>query len=343
MGKKIKKHIRIVDDTLRDGSNTIRHQFTPEQMARVAEGLDKANIEVIQVGHGEGLAGSAIQYGFSAATDQEYLEAVSSVIKRAKLSIIIVPGLATKKDIELSSKYGAKVARICTHGTEADLSEQHIGLAKEKGMEAIGMLMMVHLVSPEKLLEQAKLMEGYGADVIYLSDSAGALTPFDVKKRFTVLREGLKPETQLGLHPHHSMGQSICNSLMAIECGATMIDGTCCGMGGGAGNAPTEVLAVILEKMGYDTGISLYAIQDVAEDIVRPIMPGPVTITRTSLMSGYAGVPARFLHQCNEQAERFGVEARDVMMELGRRKIVGGQEDMIIKVAHELAEKKKLG
>lgn len=330
-------HVRIMDTTLRDGSHAVAHQFTPEQVAAVASGLDAAGVEVIEVSHGDGLGGSSIQYGPSAYPEAELLKAASGAIKRGKLAVLHLPGIGIKDDLEMAASCGAQVARICTHVTEADICQQHIGVARKLGMEAVAFLMMAHMVSPQKLVEQAKLMESYGADAVYVTDSAGAMTPNEVKERVAAVRAAIN--CAIGHHAHNNLGLSVANSLAAIEAGATCIDGSTCGLGAGAGNTPTEVLVAALDKLGYETGIDVYKIMDVAEDVVRPIMRRPQVIDRSSLSLGYFGVYSSFLLHTERAAQRFGVDARDILAELGRRRVVGGQEDMIVDVAVELAEK----
>ena len=334
-----KTFIHIVDSTLRDGSHALSHQFVAEQVARIAKGLDDAGVEVIEVSHGDGLGGSTINYGFSKQPEVEWLKAASSVIKKGKLAILLLPGIGTKEDLKMAGDFGAKVARIATHVTEADISEQHIGLAKKMGMKAVGFLMMSHMAPPEKLAEQGKLMESYGAEVVYVVDSAGALLPTTVRERIRTLRNAVKVD--VGFHGHNNLSLAVANSLAAIEEGARWIDGCTCGMGAGSGNTATEVLVAVLDKMGYESSIDLWKIMDVAEDLVRPIMLKPVRIGKASLTMGYAGIYSSFLLHAEKAAQQFGVDSRDILMEIGRRKAVGGQEDMIVEVAMALAEKKK--
>jgi 4-hydroxy 2-oxovalerate aldolase len=334
-----KTFVHIVDSTLRDGSHALSHQFVAEQVARVAKGLDEAGVEVIEVSHGDGLGGSTINYGFSKQPEEEWLKAASSVINKGKLAVLLLPGIGTKEDLKVAGDFGAKVARIATHVTEADISEQHIGLAKKMGMKTVGFLMMAHMAPPEKLAEQGKLMESYGADVVYVTDSAGALIPSTVRERIRALRNAIKVE--VGFHGHNNLSLAVANSIAAIEEGARWIDGCTCGMGAGSGNTSTEVLVAVLDKMGYETSIDLWKIMDVAEELVKPIMLKPVRIGKASLTMGYAGVYSSFLLHAEKAAEQFGVDARDILVEIGRRKAVGGQEDMIVEVAMALAEKKK--
>ncbi len=315
-----KTFVHILDSSLRDGSHALSHQYTAAQVSSVARGLDDAGVEMIEVSHGDGLGGSTITYGFSKQSEMELL-----------------PGIGTKDDLKMAADYGAKVAQIATHVTEADIAEQHIGVAKKMGMQVIGMLMLSHMGSPETIAEQGKLMESYGADVVLVTDSAGALMPDTVKQRVAALRAALK--IGVGFHGHNNLSLAVANSVAAIEEGARWIDACTCGLGAGSGNTPTEVLAAVLDKMGYETGINLWKIMDVAENIVRPMMPKPVRIGKVSLTMGYAGVYSSFLLHADKAAEQFGVDARDILVELGKRKVVGGQEDMIVEVAMMLAEK----
>jgi len=335
-----KKFIHIVDTTLRDGSHAVAHQFTEEHIKTIAKGLDDAGVEYIEVSHGDGLGGSSYNYGFSALTDEEMLKAAGEVIKRGKLTVLLLPGIGTHRELELAADCGAKAVRVATHVTEADIGEQHIRMAKEMGMEAFGFLMMVHMVPPEKVAEQALLFESYGADCVYVADSAGAMLPSDVKACIEAVVKRVK--LPVGFHAHNNLGLAIANSLAALEAGATFLDATCRGLGAGAGNAQTEVLVGVLDKAGYETGINFYKIMDVAEELVEPIMQRPQVIRNASLMLGYAGVYSSFLLHTYRAAEKFGLDPRDILVELGRRKMVGGQEDMIIDVAYQLSQRKAL-
>ncbi len=333
------RQIHILDSTLRDGSHALSHQFTAEQVTKVAKGLDEAGVEMIEVSHGDGLGGSTVTYGFSKQPELELLKAASSVIKKGKLAVLLLPGIGTKEDLKMAADCGARVAQIATHVTEADVAEQHIGLSKKMGMETIGMLMLSHMASPEKIAEQGKIMEDAGADVVLVTDSAGALMPGTVKERVSALRAALK--IGVGFHGHNNLSLAVANSVAAIEEGARWLDACTCGLGAGSGNTPTEVLVAVLDKLGYETGIDLWKTMDVAEEIVRPIMLKPVRIGKASLTMGYAGVYSSFLLHADKAAQQFGVDARDILVELGKRKAVGGQEDMIVEVAMALAEKKK--
>jgi len=332
------KKIRIIDSTLRDGSHAKRHQFTAEQVGKVAAGLDSAGVTVVEVSHGDGLGGSSINYGFAKESQENLLKAAHEAMPNAQLAILLIPGIGIAEDLEMAKHYGTSVARICTHVTEADICEQHIRMAKNLGMEAIGFLMMSHMVTPDQLCEQARKMESYGADCVYVTDSAGAMTPYDMRARISALREAVNIE--IGVHAHNNLSCAVANSLVAIEEGATTIDGCTCGLGAGAGNTQTEVLVAVLDKLGVQTGIDTFKIMDVGEDVVRPIMDRPQIIDRAGLTLGYAGVYSSFLLHAYRAAEKYDLDVRDILLECGRRKTVGGQEDMIIDIAWELNQKK---
>lgn len=328
--------VRIMDTTLRDGMHAMAHQFKPAQMALVAKALDEAGVDVIEVAHGDGLAGSSFQYGFAAATDEEYLKAVSSALKRSKLATLILPGIGTCKDMQVAKQAGVKVFRIATHVTEADISEEHIELAKEMGAEVVGFLMMSHTVDKGKIAEQAKLMEKYGADIVYVVDSAGAMIPEEVKDKVGYLAAQIR--IPVGFHAHNNLGLAVSNTLAAIDAGAKAVDGTLRGLGAGAGNTPTEVLVAAVKKAGYDCGVDLYKIMDAAT-VLEPMMRRPQIIDNASVMLGFAGVYSSFLLHTYRAAKNFGLDPRDILMELGKRKIIGGQEDYILDIANDMAGK----
>ncbi len=330
--------IHVLDTTLRDGSHAVSHSYSPEQVRAIAGGLERAHVEYVEVSHGDGLAGSSFNYGFSSYPEEELLAAASSQLHEAKLTVLLLPGIGTQEDLSMAASYGAKVARIATHVTGADVGAQHIGLAKRLDLLACGLLMMSHLASPEKVAEQAGLFESYGADVVYLMDSAGAMLPEDVTARVRATREALS--IPVGFHAHNNLGLAIGNTLAAIHAGATFVDGCCRGLGAGAGNAQTEVLVAVLAKSAYQTGIDLHKIMDTAENIVGPIMRRPQVIDNTSLMLGYAGVYSSFLLHSIRAAEKFDLDPLDIIVELGRRGMVGGQEDMILDVAYQMAKAK---
>lgn len=329
---------RLTDSTLRDGSHAMSHRFTPDQARDVARALDEAGVPVVELSHGDGLGGSSFNYGFSAHDERELLRAAAGVVERAKIAVLLLPGIGVADDLRVVREIGASVARIATHCTEADIAEEHIGLAGELGMEAVGFLMMAHMIEPERLAEQARMMESYGAGCVYVVDSAGAMTVPDVRARVRALREALS--CQVGFHAHNNLSLAVANSLAAVEEGAAQIDGCTCGLGAGAGNCPTEILVAVCDKLGIPTGIDTFGIMDAAEDVVRPMMPRPQLIDRPALLLGYAGVYSSFLLHAERAAARFGVDAKEILVELGRRGVVGGQEDMIVDVAVELARRR---
>jgi 4-hydroxy-2-oxovalerate/4-hydroxy-2-oxohexanoate aldolase len=334
-GQKVTLH----DMSLRDGMHPKRHQITLEQMVAVASALDAAGVPLVEVTHGDGLGGASINYGFPLCTDEEYLRAVVPHVKRGRVSALLLPGIGTVDHLRMAVDCGVKTIRVATHCTEADVSEQHIGLARKLGLDTVGFLMMAHMTPPEALLRQAKLMEGYGANVVYCTDSAGYMLPDDVKARVGLLRAELLPETEVGFHGHHNLGMGIANSLAAMEAGAARIDASAAGLGAGAGNTPLEVFVAVLDRMGVDHGVDLYGVMDVAEDLVVPMMDTPVRIDRDALILGYAGAYSSFLLFAKRAAERYGVSSRDILVEMARRKTVGGQEDMIEDVALDMAKK----
>jgi 4-hydroxy-2-oxovalerate/4-hydroxy-2-oxohexanoate aldolase len=337
-GKKITLH----DMSLRDGMHPKRHQITLDQMKSIASGLDAAGVPLIEVTHGDGLGGASINYGFPRHSDEDYLAAVIPLMKRAKISALLLPGLGTVDHLRMACEAGVHTIRVATHCTEADVSEQHIGLGRQLNMDTVGFLMMAHMAGPEKILEQGKLMESYGANCIYVTDSAGYMLPDDVSDRIGLLRAKLKPETELGFHGHHNLGMGIANSLAAIEAGATRIDAAAAGLGAGAGNTPMEVFVAVCDRMGIETGVDVFKISDVAEDLVVPIMDAPVRIDRDALTLGYAGVYSTFLLFAKRAEAKYGVPAREILLELGRRRMVGGQEDMIEDTALTMARDRGL-
>ena len=335
-GKKVVVH----DMTLRDGMHPKRHQMTLDQMKEIAQGLDEAGVPLIEVTHGDGLGGSSVNYGFPAHTDEAYLSAVMPLMKQARVSALLIPGIGTVDHLKLAHELGVNTIRVATHCTEADVSEQHITLARKLGMDTVGFLMMAHMNTPEGLVRQARLMESYGANCVYVTDSAGYMLPEDVKARLAAVRAALKPETELGFHGHHNLAMGVANSIAAIEVGATRIDAAAAGLGAGAGNTPMEVLVAVCDRMGIQTGVDVWKIQDVAEDLVVPIMDFPIRVDRDALTLGYAGVYGSFLLFAKRAGQKYGVPARDILVELGRRGMVGGQEDMIEDTALTLAKER---
>ena len=336
-----KGYVRLVDSTMRDGSHPMAHQYTADQVAQIAQALDEAGIPLIEVSHGDGLGGSSLNYGFSKEDEQDLISAAKGVMTRSEITVLLLPGIGIQEDLKEAYDRGARAVRVATHCTEADIAIQHIGLARDLGMETLGFLMMAHMVEPDALLEQAKIQEAAGAATVYVTDSAGAMRPDGVRARVSALRAGLDPATKIGIHCHNNLGLGIGNSLAGVEEGAVYVDGCLAGLGAGAGNAQTEVLAAVLELEGYETGVDVYKIMDAAEDVVKPMMQRPQVIDRASLVLGYAGVYSSFLLHTYRAAAKFNIEPRDILMELGRRKTVGGQEDLIIDLAAELAADKE--
>jgi 4-hydroxy-2-oxovalerate/4-hydroxy-2-oxohexanoate aldolase len=336
-GKKVTLH----DMSLRDGMHPKRHQISIEQMIAVATGLDGARVPLVEVTHGDGLGGASINYGFPAHTDEQYLRAVVPTLAFTKVSALLLPGIGTVDHLRMAADCGVTTIRVATHCTEADVSQQHIALARKLGLDTVGFLMMAHMIPPEQILAQAKLMESYGANCIYITDSAGWMLPDDVTTRIALFRAELAPTTEIGFHGHHNLSMGVANSIAAVEAGASRIDGSVAGLGAGAGNTPLEVFAAVLDRMGAVTGVDLYKLMDVAEDIVVPLMDHPIRIDRDALTLGYAGVYSSFLLFAKRWGEKYGVSSRDILVELGRRKTIGGQEDMIEDVALDIAKKQR--
>jgi 4-hydroxy-2-oxovalerate/4-hydroxy-2-oxohexanoate aldolase len=337
-GRKVLLH----DMCLRDGMHAKREQISIEQMVKVATALDAAGVPLIQVTHGGGLGGNSLQHGFALASNEAYLQAVVPKMKQAKISVLLIPGLGTMRELQSAYECGARSVHVATHCTEADTSPQHIAYARKLGMDTTGFLMMAHLSDPDSLAQQGKLMETYGAQTVYITDSAGYMLPDDVKNRVGALRAVLKPETEIGFHGHHNLGMGIANSIAAIEAGASRIDGSVAGLGAGAGNTPLEVFLAVCERMGIETGVNLFSLMDVAEDIIVPMMDHLVRVDRESLTLGFAGVYSTFLLHAKRAEKRFGVPARDILVELGRKKMIGGQEDMIEDTAMTMAKERGL-
>ena len=337
------KKVRLHDMSLRDGMHAKRHQISLNQMVEVASAMDEAGMPLIEVTHGDGLGGASVNYGFPAHTDEEYLSAVVPKMKQAKVSALLLPGIGTVDHLKMAADCGVSTIRVATHCTEADVSQQHIGMASKMGMDTVGFLMMAHMASPEKILEQAQLMVGYGANCIYATDSAGYMLPDEVSSKIGLLRAELPANIEIGFHGHHNLGMGIANSLAAIDAGAARIDGSVAGLGAGAGNTPLEVFCAVLDRMDVETGVDLYKIMDVAEDLVVPLMDHPIRVDRDALTLGYAGVYSSFLLFAQRAAAKYGVQARDILVELGRRGTVGGQEDMIEDLALTMAKQKGKG
>lgn len=329
-------HVVLHDMCLRDGMHAKRHQISVEQMVSVASALDRAGMPLIEVTHGDGLGGASVNYGFPSHTDEEYLSAVVAAVEHAKISALLIPGIGTVDHLRMANDLGVGTIRVATHCTEADVAEQHIALGRKLGMDTVGFLMMAHMIEPEQLLEQAKLMQSYGANCIYCTDSAGYMLPPEVQAKISLLRDELEPDTQIGFHGHHNLAMGVANSLAAIDAGAKRIDGSVAGLGAGAGNTPLEVFAAVLERMDINSGVDVFALADIAEDIVVPLMDKPIRIDRDSLVLGYAGVYSSFLLHAQRAAAKHGVKSAEILVELGRMRTVGGQEDMIEDVALNL-------
>ncbi|MGG1633283.1 4-hydroxy-2-oxovalerate aldolase [Paenibacillus sp. NRS-1760] len=341
MNRKSNQPVQITEVSLRDGSHAVAHQFTEEQVRSVVRALDDAGMHNIEVSHGDGLGGSTLQYGRSLIDEMKLIEAAVDESKQAKIAVLLLPGIGTVHELKQARALGASLVRVATHVTEADVSAQHLYMARELGMEAIGFLMMSHSAPVEKLVEQAKLMESYGAEAVYVTDSAGALLPHQVRERIEALKQALSIE--IGFHAHNNLSLAVANTIVAIEEGATRIDGSVRCLGAGAGNTQTEVLIAVLDRLGLNIGIDLYKMMDLAEHIVGPLLQRPQEIVTGSLVMGYAGVYSSFLLHADRASKRFGIDSRDILIELGRRGIIGGQEDMIVDVAAELADRNKNG
>jgi 4-hydroxy 2-oxovalerate aldolase len=334
--------VRITDSCLRDGSHAVRHRLSIEQVRSVVDALDAAGVPVLEVAHGDGLGGSSLTYGFSSTPERELIAAAVGACKRARIATLLLPGIGTAEDLRAAAGLGVEIARIATHCTEADIAVQHFGVARDLGLETVGFLMMSHSQSPQTLAANARIMADAGAQCVYIVDSAGALVPDEASDRVAALVAELGRDAQVGFHAHENLACGVANALVAVRAGAVQIDASTRRMGAGAGNAPTEAVAAVFEKLEIRTGIDVLALIEAAEDIVRPLMDTECVLSRMSLLLGYAGVYSSFLKHADRAAERYGVSGAEILIACGERRLVGGQEDLISEIAAELARDRDL-